>query len=114
MRLIDADALKNPYAGTSLDWEWMVLSRIIADAPTVGPRWIPVTEQMPDSDDEVLVTVIVDCGNKKKRCVETSGWFNDGHGGGEWSSVWDEYRVAGERIEVIAWMPLPKPWEGER
>lgn len=75
-------------------------------------EWIPVTERMPDTYDEVLVTIIVKDWNKEKRCVETAGWFSDGNGGGNWSSVWDEYRVAGIRTKVVAWMPLPKAYEG--
>lgn len=77
-------------------------------------EWIPVTDRMPDTYDEVLVTIIVKDWNKEKRIVETAGWFSDGNGGGDWSSVWDEYRVSGIRTKVIAWMPLPKPWNGER
>ena len=78
-------------------------------------EWIPVTERMPDNYDEVLVTVIVENSifkGDKKRIVETAGWFSDGNGGGDWSSVWDEYRVAGIRTKVVAWMPLPKSYEG--
>ena len=74
------------------------------------PHWIPVTEKLPETDDEVLTTYIVN-GNRGKRYVETSRYYYDGFSG-YWSSPWDEYRIAGVRIEVIAWMPLPDPWIG--
>ena len=74
------------------------------------PHWNPVTERLPETDDEVLTTYIVN-GNRKKRYVETSRYYYDGFSG-YWSSPWDEYRIAGTRIEVIAWMPLPEPYKG--
>ena len=75
------------------------------------PHWIPVTERLPETDDEVLTTYIVN-GNRRKRYVETSRYYYDGYSG-YWSSPWYEYRIAGTRIEVIAWMPMPEPYRGE-
>lgn len=75
---------------------------------TSEPHWIPVTERLPETDDEVLTTYIVN-GNKNKRYVETSTYYDGDEG--YWSSLWDEYRVAGTRIEVLAWMPLPEPYK---
>ena len=74
------------------------------------PHWIPVEQELPETDDEVLTTYIVN-GNRKKRYVETSRYYYDGFSG-YWSSPWDEYRIAGTRIEVIAWMPLPEFYKG--
>ena len=71
------------------------------------PRWIPVSEDLPVTNDEVLVTYIVN-GNTKKRYVETANCFN-----GEWSSVNDEYRIPNTKIEIIAWCEMPKPYKAE-
>lgn len=74
-------------------------------------EWIPVTQALPETNDEVLTTYIVN-GNGKKRFIETASYWDDGDGEGLWMSVWDEHRVAGTRKEVIAWMPFPKPYKG--
>lgn len=74
-------------------------------------EWIPCEENLPETNDEVLTTYIVN-GNTKKRYVESACYFDYGEGEGHWSSVWDEYRVSGTRVEVIAWMPFPKPYRG--
>lgn len=71
------------------------------------PRWIPVSEYLPVTNDEVLVTYIVN-GNAKKRYVETANCFD-----GEWSSVNDEYRIPNTKIEIIAWCEMPKPYKAE-
>lgn len=72
------------------------------------PHRIPVTERLPETTDAVLTTYIVN-GDRSRRYVEESSYYgNDG----SWSSPWDEYRIAGTRIEVIAWMPLPEAFKG--
>ena len=76
------------------------------------PHWIPCDERLPENSEEVLITYIAN-GNKNKRYTETATYY-DGDDG-FWVSPWDEYRVAGTRIDVIAWMPmpLPAPYEGD-
>ena len=77
-------------------------------------NWRLCSEELPETTDEVLITYTV-VGNKKKRFVETASYCDDVEGEGHWTSVWDEYCIAGAEEEVIAWMPLPKPYrEGRR
>ena len=78
--------------------------KLILELLEQEPRWIPVSEYLPVTNDEVLVTYIVN-GNAKKRYVETARCFD-----GEWSSVNDEYRVPNTKIEIIAWCEMPKPY----
>lgn len=90
--------------------EWREAISIATKALEAETHWIPVEQELPETDDEVLTTYIVN-GNRKKRYVETSRYYYDGFSG-YWSSPWDEYRIAGTRIEVIAWMPMPKYYKG--
>ena len=86
----------------------------IKHAPTITPEphWIPCSERMPETNDEVLTTYIVN-GNDKKRYVEAATWWgDDSDEGGYWTSINDEYRVLGTMVERIAWMSFPKPWKG--
>lgn len=82
---------------------------VIVVNDTAHPNWIPVSERLPETDDEVLVTYTVN--GKKQRYVETATWYDGDEGC--WSSPWDEYRIPGTKVDVIAWMPLPEPWKGE-
>jgi hypothetical protein len=61
-------------------------------------RWIPVSERLPESDDEVLVTD--DAGGLALVGID---WFDrfDSDGSRWWCSQ-----------NVTAWMPLPEPYRG--
>lgn len=83
---------------------------IIENLPSAEPerKWTPVTEALPEEDEEVLVTVRFD-GTKDVKpsvYVETASQIS-----GKWVSYSDEWKVSQNRHHVIAWMPLPEPWE---
>lgn len=89
--------------------------------PSAEPerKWIPVTEALPEEDEEVLVTVRFDGLEKHENVwnehIKPSNYVEiasqiDSY----WSSCSDEYKVARNRHHVIAWMPLPEPWRGDR
>ena len=82
--------------------------------PSVQPerkpgRWIPVSERLPDKRGDYLVTL---CGNGEP-WVEIALW-NETFGG-RWQMVLYNDVDYSDISNVIAWMPLPKPYqEGEQ
>lgn len=66
------------------------------------PRWIPVTERLPDEGYRVLVTRITDENYKYMRVATYQGdcWMDDT----------DKFNKPNPH-KVIAWMPLPEPYE---
>lgn len=58
----------------------------------IRDRWIPITERKPEEDGEYLFSIRSSLGD-----YVMEGWVRDG-----------EYRL----YDVVAWMPLPKPYEG--
>ena len=62
-----------------------------------GQVWIPVSERLPEANQMVLAT-------EKDSVILCCYEFVDGYG----------YCFYGSHGEVIAWMPLPKPYEVEK
>lgn len=128
MRLIDADALKMEFPKDE-DWHYPVntnsfVCELIDAQPTVKPerkkeKWIPCEERLPEEDKDVLVSVHFKGLEQRHKTgwndhIKES-WYVDiaSHIDGNWASYSDEYKVASNRHEVIAWMPLPEPYKGE-
>ena len=102
MRLIDADALvKDGYflhRTYRQDEKTMVYeTKRIEDIPTaqIEPKWIPCSERLPEDDDKVLCMTKT----KKGNLNHVVGY----HYSGGWA--------CGMNRNVIAWMPLPEPYE---
>ena len=110
MRLIDADALERDGWRMSrtvrVDKDTMeIQTRKPTDFPTIDPYdWIPVTEkQLPPDDEDVIVTCLDDSGDTPYSYTTMAWHYKD-----MW--VCDNMRCP----FVIAWMPRPEPWEGEK
>lgn len=79
----------------------------ILEALPSTDRWIPCSERLPITYGEYLITVQ---SYPNKRRVSTAGYFDiikKGFGTFRSSGIWEKW-------DVIAWMPLPEPYKGER
>lgn len=92
-----------------LPCEWDELMNAIRQLPS-AQQWIPVTEWLPKEKVEVLVTVEVD----GKKYIESGMLLSINHG--QWETIYDRYVIdvygRNRNSKVIAWMPLPEPFEG--
>ena len=64
------------------------------------PRWIPVSEKLPESDEEYHTFLVTD---NKGRVTLSEFYLSISDRKPYWSGM----------IDVKAWMPLPKPYEVE-
>lgn len=67
--------------------------------------WIPVEERMPNYLQKVLVTYI-GYFDEKRHCDDVA--YREISG--QWMRSQDDTHVV---VEIIAWMPLPEPYQGE-
>lgn len=114
MRLIDADALVSALnngrlkdqTGRAVPFNAGVAFALtmVEYAPTIDavPRWIPCEERLPENSNTVLITKKSVFGNDNVVCF---GWYT---GDNHWAII--NYKEP----NVIAWMPLPDPYVGER
>ena len=117
-RLIDADALKESidehvylvhhgFNETEYGCTQYGIHQIIDDAQTIDavPQWIPCSERLPDRIGRYLVystTIPVWKHHILNYDPEYDQWF------------WDGLRSEECDIKVLAWMPLPEPYEGDK
>ena len=66
--------------------------------------WIPVEERMPDKGKDVLVTYIG---------YNSGGRFSNGTAYYYFEKWWWSVTDSIVKVKIIAWMPLPEPYQGE-
>lgn len=101
MRLIDADALIEQQFKNDISYN--AFCSLVKRQKTISqPNWIPVTEALPHTDDKVL------CCTMTKKGVPgiVIGYYLRGEHGCSWA--------CGMNSNVVAWMPLPEPYEGSK
>lgn len=113
MRLIDVDALietmrENAEGNEGWYGDTWAFMRDVENAPTIDaePQWIPCDERLPESEERLpkkdgSYLVCVEWASGKKAVGDCEYTVDYG-----FRTVWN--------CTVLAWMPLPKPYEGER
>ena len=87
---------------TDSDWHADGIAYDIKRLPSTQ-QWIPVSERLPEEGRQVLV-----CDDGGFIYTAEYETLSDG----EWQ--WYESVEYRRMDDVVAWMPLPKPWKGEK
>ena len=68
------------------------------------PKWIPVSERLPENGDLQIITILDEWGDYPFRYSDF-GWYLEA------AKCW----IVGTetRTDIIAWMPLPEPYKAE-
>lgn len=83
--------LQDCYNGFSDTYDKACIIGVLEELPSAEPRWIPVTERLPEESQDVL-TVDNDGDYVINHIMEDDEWY------------W--------KPSPIAWTPLPQPWKG--
>lgn len=101
--------LKELWRETNDHWYEEVYSMAIKALEAVSSAdrpqgWIPCSEKLP-SEKDYIGDVVIWCTDKS---IVGVGWYYESTK--SWATIDDTFPpILGK---VIAWMPLPKPWEG--
>lgn len=71
-------------------------------------EWIPVAERLPEEDGNYLVTMVTPGYLDGRPYTNWLYWDSDGR---DWVTDEAGDSVPEQETEVVAWMPLPKPYE---
>jgi hypothetical protein len=91
--------------------KWLVK---IAEKAVSPYRWIPVEEELPENEKDVLVTrhyLGEEDNNKSCYYTEVAARYGDDDNP-DWISYSDEYKIHPKNHIVIAWQELPEPYKG--
>ena len=100
------DELPNAYNGWSDAYDKAYIISTLEEVPKADrPQgWIPCSERLP-SEKDYIGDVVIWCTDKS---IVGVGWYYESTK--SWATIDDTFPpILGE---VIAWMPLPKPWKG--
>ena len=75
----------------------------IKNLPSAGPEWIPCKERLPEKSDEYLITI----GTQ----IYLSWFYKDEEDDEKWTYYDGNGKWSYKNADVIAWMPLPKPYK---
>ena len=92
------DTVLDPEQLSVIDEEYSKMAKELAELRQQN-RWIPVSERLPDYNEEVLIT------NGKYVTIDTRYFLENTEDGEAYTwdiNGWDD---------VIAWMPLPEPYK---
>ena len=80
--------------------------KLIQSLPSAEPepKWIPVTEALPEDMDRLLATIVRSDGEKRVR----SGHYYKGYFMMDNGDTWNETDKG-----ILAWMPLPEVYRGD-
>ena len=97
------------YSSYSLDVISDYLKKYFMPSAQPEPQWIPVSERLPEDMQYVLLTV-----RRLNNAYNPRPFISVGYIGWNQHHWWCAHDGDCEisKVEVLAWMPLPKPFEG--